>query len=175
MLSHRIDYGHFLIGPIARLVAQLRRFIDLAAGNPPTSTTGSPSSPTSRTDATGVLESTKLATGRGEGHRGLDVCEVNGSEGIHRLHHPEPLELQIGRRGDADLRRVPVPKEFLDLARLPARPRQGDPLITFRYDQNFEFIDAIREQRPCSPSFLEGARPRPSWMPPSTLPSREIG
>ena len=28
--------------------------------------------------ATGVLESTKLATGRGEGGQSPDVCEVNG-------------------------------------------------------------------------------------------------
>ena len=37
-------------------------------------------------------------------------------------------------------------------------PRQGDPLATFRYDQDFEFIDAIRNQRPCRPSFVEGVR-----------------
>jgi predicted dehydrogenase len=30
--------------------------------------------------------------------------------------------------------------------------------VTFRYDQAVEFIDAIRNQRPCSPSFLDGAR-----------------
>jgi len=30
--------------------------------------------------------------------------------------------------------------------------------VTFRYDQAFEFIEAIRNQRPCSPSFHDGAR-----------------
>jgi predicted dehydrogenase len=30
--------------------------------------------------------------------------------------------------------------------------------VTFRYDQAWEFVDAIREQRPCVPSFHDGAR-----------------
>ena len=34
----------------------------------------------------------------------------------------------------------------------------GDPLISFRYDQAIEFINAIREQRPCAETFHDGAR-----------------
>ncbi len=34
----------------------------------------------------------------------------------------------------------------------------GDPLVTFRYDQAWEFVDAIRNQRPCVPSFHDGVR-----------------
>jgi hypothetical protein len=30
--------------------------------------------------------------------------------------------------------------------------------VTFRYDQAWEFVDAIRNQRPCVPSFHDGAR-----------------
>ena len=37
-------------------------------------------------------------------------------------------------------------------------PGEGDPLVTFRYDQAAEFIDAIVTNRPCMPSFLDGAR-----------------
>jgi predicted dehydrogenase len=33
----------------------------------------------------------------------------------------------------------------------------GDPLVAFRYDQAFEFVDAIRSGRPAVPSFHEGA------------------
>ena len=44
------------------------------------------------------------------------------------------------------------------MPRSPRDARQGDPLVTFRYDQAFEFIDAIRNQRPCVPSFHDGAR-----------------
>src|SRR6266850_3265888 len=34
MLSHRIDYGHLLIGPVARLVARTKRFVDDRQGAP---------------------------------------------------------------------------------------------------------------------------------------------
>jgi hypothetical protein len=30
-------------------------------------------------------------------------------------------------------------------------------LVTFRYDQAWEFVDAIRSQRPCDASFHDGA------------------
>jgi predicted dehydrogenase len=159
MLSHRIDYAHLLVGPIARLVADVRRFVDVRGGQPSdlddwvtilAEFAGS--------EATGVLESTKLATGRGEGARSQDYCEVNGSEGSLVYQLAQPLELQITKRGESGLRTVPVPKEFLVWPGSPRDPHAGDPLITFRYDQDVEFIQAIREGRSCAPSFEEGAR-----------------
>ena len=157
MLSHRIDYGHLLIGPIQRVVAQTRLFVDhrgdqladvedfvaILADFP--------------NNATGVLESTKLASGRGEGGRSHDYCEINGSEGtlVYSLHRP--LELQVGKRAGLTLETVPVPDEFLKYPGSPRDPHQGDPLVTFRYDQDVEFIAAIAENRPCTPSFREGA------------------
>ncbi|HEY2586708.1 MAG TPA: Gfo/Idh/MocA family oxidoreductase [Tepidisphaeraceae bacterium] len=158
MLSHRIDYSHLLIGPIRRLVADLRRFIDDRSGNPSDLDDWVAILADFDHDVTGVLESTKLATGRGEGHRGQDVCEVNGSEGSIVYSTQRPLELRIGKRGDADLKTVPVPVSFLVYPGSPRDPNAGDPLATFRYDQDFEFIDAIRNQRPCRPSFVDGAR-----------------
>lgn len=158
MLSHRIDYGHLLIGPIRRLVADLRRFIDDRSGNPSDLDDWVAILADFDHDVTGVLESTKLATGRGEGHRGQDVCEINGSEGSIVYTTQRPLELRIGKRGDADLKTVPVPVSFLVYPGSPRDPDAGDPLATFRYDQDFEFIDAIRNQRPCRPSFVDGAR-----------------
>jgi len=50
-----------------------------------------------------------------------------------------------------------VPQEFLKLKGSPRDVNKGDAVITFRYDQNFEFIDAIRSNRQCSPSFYDGA------------------
>jgi predicted dehydrogenase len=38
----------------------------------------------------------------------------------------------------------------------PRDPDQGDPLVTFRYDQSAEFINGILEQRDCRPSFEAG-------------------
>ena len=163
MLSHRIDYGHFLIGPMQRIVADLRRFIDSRGGQPAdvedwVAIIAQFEAKTDGRPVTGFLESSKLATGRGEGHRGLDLCEVNASEGTIAYTTQRPLEIQLGKTGAHDLDRVTVPREFLVYKNSPRDPSKGDPLATFRYDQDFEFIDAIRNNRPCSPSLLDGAR-----------------
>jgi len=146
MLSHRIDYGHFLIGPITRISApsELDDWVAMLGDF--------------QNGATGVWESTKLATGRGEGGRSLDYCEVNGSEASAIYYLNKPLEIQIGRAGSAGLETVPVPKEFLKWPGSPRDPQIGDPVVTFRYDQDVEFIHAIRDQRACEPSFLDGVR-----------------
>jgi predicted dehydrogenase len=156
MLSHRIDYAHHLIGPIERLVADMRNVIPERGGQLSDVDDWVSMICQLPSDATGVLESTKLATGRGDGHRGQDIVEVNGTEGSIVYSTQKPLELQIGHRGDSDLRRLEVPKEFLVWENCPRDPSVGDPLATFRYDQGFEFIDAIANNRPCRPSFREG-------------------
>jgi len=158
MLSHRIDYSHILIGPIARLVADMKRLVDNRQGNASDLEDWVAMIAQYEQGSTGVLESTKLATGRGEGHRGQDVVEINGSEGSIVYSTQRPLELLIGKPNDPDVHKVEVPREFRVIKGSPRNPNQGDPLATFRYDQDFEFIDAIRNNRPCSPSLLDGAR-----------------
>lgn len=158
MLSHRIDYGHLLIGPMRRLVADLRRFLDVRDGQSSDLDDWAAILAQYDSDVTGVLESTKLATGRGEGHHGQDLCEVNGSEGTVAYTTQRPLEVRVGKKGDKDLKTMAVPREYLVWPGSPRDPNAGDPLATFRYDQDFEFIDAIRNQRPSRPSFLDGAR-----------------
>jgi predicted dehydrogenase len=157
MLSHRIDYAHLLVGPITRVVADTRRFLETRDGQPSDLEDWVTILAEFSNDATGVLESSKLATGRGEGARSQDYCEVNGSEGTLLFQLERPLELQISKRGESALRTVPVPKEFLRWPGSPRDPGVGDPLITFRYDQDVEFFRAIVEQRPCVPSFIDGA------------------
>lgn len=159
MLSHRIDYAHLLIGPITRLVADVRTLIPTRGGKPSdVDDWVAMITNFGERDVTGVLESTKLATGRGEGLRGQDTVEVNGSEGTIVYSTQQPIELHIGKQGDADLHRIDVPREFLVYPMSTRAPGAGDPLVTFRYDQTAEFIDAIVNQRPCSPSFKDGAR-----------------
>ena len=159
MLSHRIDYAHLLIGPIRKLVADLKTFIPTRGGEESdVDDWVAMITDFGERDVTGVLESTKLATGRGEGLRGQDIVEVNGSEGTIIYSTQKPVELQIGRKGDGDLHRIDVPREFLVYPKSPRQPGEGDPLVTFRYDQTAEFIDAIANQRPASPSFRDGAR-----------------
>jgi predicted dehydrogenase len=158
MLSHRIDFAHVLMGDIARLVADTRRFLDERGGHPSDLEDWVAVLAEFTSNATGVLESTKLATGRGEGGKSRDYCEVNGSEGTLVYLLQRPNEIQRGRRGGMGLETVPVPEEFLKLPSSPRDPRVGDPLVTFRYDQNVEFVHAILEKRDCRPSFADGVK-----------------
>src|SRR5579872_4634108 len=133
MLSHRIDYAHLLVGPMKRLVADMRRFHDMRDGQvSDLEDWVTIISEFSRSRATGVLESSKVATGRGEGARSQDYCEVNGSEGSIVFQLERPLELQLAKRGDTGLRTVPAPEEFLKWPGSPRDPHKGDPVITFR-------------------------------------------
>ena len=84
--------------------------------------------------------------------------EVNGTERSFVFITGEWNKLQTGKAGDAGLETITIPEEFWKMPGSPRDARQGDPLVTFRYDQAFEFIDAIRNQRPCSPNFHDGAR-----------------
>src|SRR6185369_15418367 len=88
---------------------------------------------------------------------GQDVVEINGSEGSIVYSTQNPLELWIGRKGDADVKKVDVPREFRVWPGCPRDPDAGDPLVTFRYDQDFEFIDAIVNGRACAVTFRDGA------------------
>jgi predicted dehydrogenase len=157
MLSHRIDYSHLLIGPMKRLVASMRNIIPQRGGNPADADDWvAMIAEFENTQVTGVLESTKLATGRGEGYGGRDDVEINGTEGTIVYSTQSPLELRIGRTGATDLEVVKVPKEFLVWPGSPRDPQHGDPRVTFRYDQAIEFIDAIHSNRACRPSLREG-------------------
>jgi len=158
MLSHRIDFGHLLIGSFKKVVAQTKQYIDLRQGEPSDLEDWVAIIAEFQNKATGVLESSKMATGRGESWRSQDYCEVNGSEGTLVFHTERWNELQAGKRGAAGLETISLPREFL---KYPGSPRDlavGDPLVTFRYDQAVEFIEAIRQNRACLPSFLDGAR-----------------
>jgi predicted dehydrogenase len=107
---------------------------------------------------TGVLESSKLASGRNESWRSLDSVEINGSAGSFVFITGQWNQLQAGRAGGPGLETIPVPEEFWRWPGSPRDPRVGDPLVTFRYDQAWEFVDAIRNQRPCDATFHDGAR-----------------
>jgi predicted dehydrogenase len=158
MLSHRIDFAHMLIGPIQRLVARLKIFVPVRGGQPSDLDDWVSVIADFRNGATGVLESSKLATGRGEGGKSPDVCEVNGSEATIVYQLGKPNEVQMGKKGGSGMQSVPVPEEFLKVAGSPRDVHTGDPVIAFRWDQDFEFIDAIQHNRPATPSLADGAR-----------------
>ncbi len=158
MLSHRIDFGHLLIGPIRRLVADTQRIFDQRGGAPSDLEDWVAMLARFESGATGVFESAKTATGCGESWRSHDHCEVNGESGtlVYRMQNPN--EIFEGRTGASELRAVQVPREMLVWPGSHRDPADGDPRIAFRYDQAAEFINAVLEQRPCVPSLLEGVR-----------------
>jgi predicted dehydrogenase len=158
MLSHRIDFAHLLVGPMKRLVANLKQRHPVRGGQANDLDDWCAILAEFRNGATGVLESSKLASGRNESWRSLDYVELNGSERSFVFITGEWNKLQTGKMGGPGLEAIEVPREFWTLPGAPRDPAQGDPLIGFRYDQAWEFVDAIRNQRPCVPSFHDGAR-----------------
>ena len=158
MLSHRIDFAHHLIGPMKRLVANLMNLTPMRDGAPNDTDDWVAILAEFTNGASGVLESSKLASGRNESWRSLDAVEINGSEASFAFTTGSWNTLQWGKAGGPGLETLTIPREFFTWPGSPRDPGAGDPLVTFRYDQAFEFIDAIRSGRPCTPSFHDGAR-----------------
>ncbi|MGJ3243754.1 MAG: Gfo/Idh/MocA family protein [Opitutales bacterium] len=156
MLSHRLDFALHLMGPVNRLAASMKNFLPERGGRPSDVDDWVAVLCEFASGATGVLESTKLASGVGEGARSHDRCEVNGTQATATYTLARPFEIEWGMRGGAALGTEAVPPVFRVWPGSPRDPQDGDPLIAFRYDQGFEFIDAIVNQRPCEPSFREG-------------------
>jgi len=158
MLSHRIDFAHHLVGPMKRLVAGLKTLTPVRGGQPNDTDDWVAILSEFRSGGTGVLESSKLASGRNESWRSLDYVEINGSEASFEFTTGKWNELQFGKAGGPGMQPLSIPREFWTVPHTPRDPAQGDPLVTFRYDQAWEFVEAIREQRPAAPSFHDGAR-----------------
>lgn len=159
---HRIDFAEDLLGPIRSVCGLMKRILPRDR-----TSDGQPCDPQDVEDwaswivefesgTTGVFEMGKLTKGRGP-DGGHDVCELNGSEAsaAYQLHTPHSILL--APRGEPYARRA-VPDEMLKRPGSPRDPEEGDPVQTFRYDQAWEFISAIREGRDCVPSFYHGMR-----------------
>lgn len=157
MLSHRINFSHHLIGPMKRIVANVKTLTPERGGKPNDTEDWVGIIADFTNGATGVLESSKLASGRNESWRSLDYVEINGSEATFEFTTGKWDELQYGKVGGPGLATLKVPKEFWTWPGSPRDPGVGDPLVSFRYDQAFEFVDAIRSGRPATPDFKEGA------------------
>ena len=158
MLSHRIDFAHILIGEIERLVANTKIFHHTRGGKVNELDDWVGVIADFKNQASGMLESSKLATGRGESWQSLDYVEVNGEEGTIVYLTEKWNTLLIGRKGKVGLETVQVPEEFWKLPQSLRNPSEGNPLITFRYDQAVSFIDAIRNKKACDATFYDGAK-----------------
>ena len=158
MLSHRIDFSHLLAGRMSRLVANVKQWHPSRGGSPNDLEDWAALIADFENGATGVLESSKLASGRNESWRSLDYVEINGSNRSFVFSTGDWNKLQTGRVGGSGLETIDVPREFWKTPGAPRELGSGDPLVTFRYDQTWEFVDAIRSNRPCKPDFYDGAR-----------------
>lgn len=159
---HRIDLAERLLGPLTHLTASTRQVVPrdrMADGHacPPQDVEDWVAwIAETAAGVTAVFEMGKLTKGRGPGGD-HDLAEINGSEAsaAYQLHRPH--QILFGRRGEPYEYR-PVPEEFLALKGSPRDPLEGDPTHSFRYDQAWEFVRAIREGRDCQPSFYDGWR-----------------
>jgi predicted dehydrogenase len=159
---HRIDYAEDLLGPIASVCGSMKQIVprDRTAD-------GRPCPPQDVEDwvawlaelesgATCVFEMGKLSKGRGPGGD-HDLAEVNGTEASVVYHLHRPHEILFAERREP-YRVLPVPAAFLTRPGSPRDPAEPDPVRTFRYDQAWEFVSAIRDGRDCNPSFYHGMR-----------------
>ena len=159
---HRIDFAELLLGRITSVCGAAKQLVPRE-----TTATGETCATQDVEDwvawiaqfesgATGVFEMGKLSKGRGPGGD-HDLAEINGTKGsaIYQLH--DPHQILLGGRREAYEPR-PVPDSFLKTSGSPRDPAEGDPVATFRYDQAWEFVSAIREQRDAVPSFFDGMR-----------------
>ena len=162
MASHRFDHAQAMLGPIMRVQGLTRCFV------PERRAADGTMRPADVEDwaaclaefaggATGVFESSKLCRGYGRGDQGVDDFEVNGDRGSAFFRLGTPLGLSLGRP-DGTMATVPVPEAFAAPVAPGLAPLAEDPGATFRDNQMFAFIDAIRSGRDCSPDFLDGAR-----------------
>lgn len=168
MGAHRIDFCQDLVGPIARVMGLTRTFIPQRAGQDGTLIEADVEDfavfLAEFAEGVGVEQGAvasfdlcKVAKGRGAGGQGLDELEVYGTEGTLIYHLHRPHEIEIGRPG-GKLETVQVPREFLTYPGSPRDPFEGVPTTTFRYDQDFAFVQAIINGKGDIPTFYDGMR-----------------
>lgn len=168
MGAHRIDFCHDVIGPIARVVGLTRTFAPLRTRRDgeqiPADVEDASVFIAEFAEGVGVEQGTiasfdlgKVMKGREKGGRGLDEFEVYGTEGTVIYHLHRPHEIMIGRP-DGSLETRAVPREFLVYPNSQRDPSVGEPTTTFRYDQDFAFIQAILTGSNDIPTFYDGMR-----------------
>ncbi len=168
MGSHRIDFCHNLIGPIARVMGLTRTFVPLRAGRNGAFVAADvedfavfiaefAEGVGVELGAVAAFNLSKVAKGRESGGHSLDEFEVYGTEGTLIYHLHRPHEISLGRPG-GKLEIRQVPHDFLVYPGSPRAPLEGDPTITFRYDQDFAFIQAILDGHGDIPTFYDGMR-----------------
>ncbi|MGC8991284.1 MAG: Gfo/Idh/MocA family protein, partial [Verrucomicrobiia bacterium] len=133
MLSHRIDFAHMLVGPFAMVVGAMKRLVPMRGEVANELEDWVAVLGEFKNGATGVLESSKVASGRNESWRSLDYVEINGSERSFVFMTGSWDRLQVGKAGGPGLEEIPVPEEYWRWPGSTRDPRAHDPLVAFRY------------------------------------------
>ncbi|HZS50066.1 MAG TPA: Gfo/Idh/MocA family oxidoreductase [Bryobacterales bacterium] len=153
--SHAIHIAQFLAGQIAAVSAAGRSFysdVDDWIGFLAQFACG----------AMATFEISRAAPGRGDEITENMFIEIYGTRGgaAFSMQDPWALMLCIGERARdaaANLERTPAPQEFLKLPGSPRDIHADDPRWGYRYDQDFQFVDSIRQREVREPSFRAGA------------------
>ena len=156
--SHLIHLCHWLAGDIARLTATERKFRD------------DPASDVEdwiaflaefKSGAVGTFELSRICPGRGADITEEMTIEVYGTEGGALMSMADPravwLTTSVPAKDPASrLERFEIPESEWKLPGAPRELSDGDMRWSYRYDQAFQFIQAIREHRSATPSFSDG-------------------
>ncbi len=153
--SHVIHVCQFLLGPLATVTATGRGFqadVDDWIGFLAQFQSG----------VMGTFEISRVAPGRGAAITENMFVEIYGRKGGLTLSMQDPwaVTLCAGETAHdpaANLTRTEVPEEFLKLKGSPRDPRAHDPRWGYRYDQSFQFVEAVRHGEAREPSFRAGA------------------
>lgn len=165
---HLIDFARHLIGEISAVSGWTKTFltkrhlpgtekyidcvVDDAAGYLAEFENG----------ATGVFEVTRLALGRGCGQPEYQYVEINGTKGSAIYYLQDPFRLQVcpGQPfDDQQMVTVNVPERFLKAPGSPRKITAEAPNLGFRYDQAFDFIEAVKRADQFGlPDFVDGQK-----------------
>jgi len=157
MLSHRIDFAHLLLGPMKRLVANLGNLTPVRDSKPNDTDDWVAILAEFASGASGVLESSKLASGVNESWRSPDRVELNGSAASFSFTTGTWNELQYGAVGGPGLKALPCQRNSG-----PGLARRAIPARAIR-SSRFDMIKrgnlSTRSETTVIASFLSRWRP----------------
>lgn len=168
--SHLIDFARYLVDEVEEVCGYGKIFVKRKkiAGAEKFREADAPDAcaflATFNKGAMGVFEMSWVASGRRSGRTlgkaDYQYLEINGTKGtiVYNLQKPNELQLSSGNLlfENDQIVTIPVPENFLRLPNSPRDVKADEPVIGFRYDQIFTFINGIVKDEEIIPSFYDG-------------------
>jgi len=167
--SHLIMFAHHYVGKIMNLCSVMRTFFpkrkDRHTGKMKTADVDDAVAFIAefKNGAIGTFEVSRCCIGQGARETEQIYIEIYGDKGSAILSLQEPMHLRVclgehlHNRGDV-LTRVPVPRQLWKVPESPRNIPDFEPIIGFRYDQMFTFIDCIVNNKKIYPGLVEGMK-----------------